>query len=93
MEMPLAVTSLILTIIETLRCSRALGISDAVAAAVLAADHEIVDLSGLRMQQDRPAISTAIIDGVRACDQDGRGVDERNFAGRRNYFEPDIRML
>lgn len=69
------------------------GVGDAVAAATRAADHEIVDLSGFGMKQHRSAISTAIVNGVRAGDQDRWSINDRTLARNRNHFQMGFRML
>jgi hypothetical protein len=70
-----------------------LGVRDAVAATVCAADHEIVDLSRVGMEQHCSAISTAVIDGASASDQDWWSANDWTRAGSVNYFQTDSLML
>jgi hypothetical protein len=50
-------------------------------------NYEIVDLPGVGVHQRRPAMTAAIIDGVRAGDEHGRGADGGPVRGRFNEFE------
>jgi hypothetical protein len=68
-------------------CEVGLAVRGIVAAAHGAVNYEIVHLSIFGVQQRRSAMSAAIIDGVRAGDEHGRGADGGPVSGRFNEFE------
>jgi hypothetical protein len=64
-----------------------LAVRSIVATAYGAVNYKIVDLPGVSVHQRRSAMCAAIIDGVRACDEYGRGADGGPVRGRINEFE------
>ena len=56
-------------------------------------DHEIVDLPVLSVEQHGVTSCTCVVNGVRACDQDGRRTNDWTADRSLNRLEANFRML